>query len=245
MTSRSASLHHLSDYVRRRWRPLLVLFFGLLLPFLGFVKIAQEVFEKEPFAFEEPLMLAIHAYSSPFLNHVTATFSILGSAKGMAPIALVLVALLYRINRSSAYFMAISLGGVALINVLLKNLFDRPRPSFWTPFLPEPDFSFPSGHAMFASALVTSVIALLWATRWRIPALVLGTLYVLGMMLSRVYIGVHYPTDVMGGALFSLAWVFGLSQLLHIHRIPPTSKVSDPTTQNAEGGTQSTLSHPD
>ncbi|UBV45299.1 phosphatase PAP2 family protein (plasmid) [Deinococcus taeanensis] len=227
------SVRHLTDYVRRRWRPLLILFFGLLLPFLGFVKIAQEVFEKEPFAFEEPLMLAIHAYSSPALNHVTAAFSLLGSARGMAPIALILVAALYRVKRSRAYFMAVSLGGVALINLLLKNLFDRPRPTFWTPFLPEPDFSFPSGHAMFASALATSVIALLWATRWRIPALVIGTLYVLGMMLSRVYIGVHYPTDVTGGALFSLAWVFGLSQILHIHRVPPTSRVSDAAVDEA------------
>ncbi|MFC4640383.1 phosphatase PAP2 family protein [Deinococcus hohokamensis] len=233
MTSTPLSLHHFADYVRRRWRPLLILFFGLLLPFLGFVKIAQEVFEKEPFAFEEPLMLAIHAHSSPFLNHVTAAFSLLGSAKGMAPIALMLIAVLYRLKRSRAYFMAVSLGGVALINLLLKNLFDRPRPSFWTPFLPEPDFSFPSGHAMFASALATSVIALLWATRWRVPALVIGTLYVLGMMLSRVYIGVHYPTDVTAGALFSVAWVFGLSQILHIHRIPPTSKVSDRAAHKA------------
>lgn len=223
-----ARVWHLAAYLRRHGRALLALFFGLLLPLLGFAKIAQEVFEKEPFAFEEPLMLAIHAQSSALLNHVTATFSILGSAKGMAPLTLVLVTLLYRVRRRYAYFLAISLGGVAVINLLLKNLFDRPRPSFWVPFLPEPDFSFPSGHAMFASALATSVIALLWTTRWRVPALILGTLYVLGMMLSRVYIGVHYPTDVTGGALFSLAWVFGLSRILHIHRPLPASADAAP-----------------
>lgn len=224
MTRVLPALTHLAGYVRRHWRPLLILFFGLLLPLLGFVKIAQEVFEKEPFAFEEPLMRGLHAHSSAFLNHVTATFSILGSAKGMAPLGLILVAVLYRVRRRLAYFMAISLGGVALINLLLKNLFDRPRPAFWTPFLPEPDFSFPSGHAMFASALATSLIAMLWHTRWRTPALIAGIVYVLGMMLSRVYIGVHYPTDVTGGALFSVAWVFGLAQILHIHRVLPSPR---------------------
>ncbi len=57
--------------------------------------------------------------------------------------------------------------------------------------------------------------------RWRVPTLILGTLYVLAMMWSRAYIGVHYPTDVAGGALFSLAWVFGLAQILRMHRVSP------------------------
>lgn len=218
MSSTHAPLPHLVAFAKRHHRDLLVLFLGLLLPLLGFVGIAEDVFEKEPFAFEKPLMLALHAHSSPLLNHVAATFSLLGSAKGMAPLTLVLVAALYRVRRRYAYFVALSLGGVAVINVLLKNLFDRPRPAFWTPILPEPDFSFPSGHAMFASALVTSLAVLLWPTRWRVPALVGGALYLLGMMASRVYIGVHYPTDVTGGALFSVAWVVGLAQILRLHR---------------------------
>lgn len=218
MTPASSSrLQHLLAFVRGHWRTLLLVFFGLLVPLLIFVSIAEDVFEKEPFAFEEPLMLALHAGQSPLLNHVAATFSLLGSARGMVPVTLVLVFLFYRLRHRLGYFLAISLGGVALINVLLKNVFERPRPAFWTPILPEPDYSFPSGHAMFASALVTSLVVLLWPTRWRIPALILGTLYVLGMMWSRVYIGVHYPTDVLGGALFSLAWVVALTRALRIH----------------------------
>lgn len=102
--------------------------------------------------------------------------------------------------------------------MLLKNLFDRPRPAFWVPILPEPDFSFPSGHAMFASALATALVAPPWRTRWRLPALMLG---VLGMMASRVYTGVRCPTDVLGGALFSLAWVSSPARVLPPSR-PPT-----------------------
>jgi len=220
MSSPHAPHLHLAAFVRQHGRALLALFFGLLLPLLGFVMIAEDVFEKEPFAFEKPLMLALHVHSSQALNHVAATFSLVGSARGMVPLTLLLVAGLYRVRRRLAYFMALSLGGVALINLLLKNFFDRPRPAFWTPILPEPDFSFPSGHAMFASALATALMVVLWRTRWRIPALILGVLYVLGMMASRVYIGVHYPTDVLGGALFSLAWVFGLAWVLHLIRPP-------------------------
>ncbi|MPY66170.1 phosphatase PAP2 family protein [Deinococcus sp. SDU3-2] len=216
-SSTSGPLRHLLAFVRAHWRTLLLLFFGLLVPLLIFVSIAEDVFEKEPFAFEKPLMLALHAGQSPFLDRVAAAFSLLGSARGMVPVTLVLVLLFYRVRHRLGYFLAISLGGVALINVLLKNVFDRSRPAFWTPILPEPDYSFPSGHAMFASALATSLVVLLWPTRWRAPALILGVLYVLGMMWSRVYIGVHYPTDVLGGALFSLAWVVALTRALRIH----------------------------
>ncbi|MBB5234013.1 phosphatase PAP2 family protein [Deinococcus budaensis] len=220
MTFPRAPHLHLAAFLRQHGRASLALFFGLLLPLLGFAKIAQEVFEKEPFAFEKPLMLALHAHRSEALDQVAAAFSLFGSTRGMVPLTLLLVALLYRVRRRLGYFMALSLGGVALVNVLLKNLFDRPRPAFWTPILPEPDFSFPSGHAMFASALATALVVVLWRTRWRVPALLLGVLYVLGMMASRVYIGVHYPTDVLGGALFSVAWVSSLARVLHLNRPP-------------------------
>ncbi|MDL2345400.1 phosphatase PAP2 family protein [Deinococcus sp. MIMF12] len=213
----SGPLAHLLAFSREHWRRLLLLFFGLLVPLLIFVSIAEDVFNKEPFAFEKPLMLALHAGASPMLDRVAVAFSLLGSARGMVPVTLVLAYVFYRLRHRLGYFLALSLGGVALINVLLKNVFERPRPAFWTPILPEPDSSFPSGHAMFASALATSLAVLLWPTRWRVPALVLGGLYVLGMMWSRVYIGVHYPTDVLGGALFSLAWVIALTRALRIH----------------------------
>ncbi|KEF34612.1 UDP-diphosphatase [Deinococcus sp. RL] len=208
---------HLLAFARAHWRRLLLLFFGLLVPLLVFVSIAEDVFNKEPFAFEKPLMLALHAGASPTLDRVAVAFSLLGSARGMVPVTLGLVFLFYRLRHRLGYFLMLSLGGVALVNVLLKNVFDRPRPALWTPLLPEPDFSFPSGHAMFASALATALAVLLWPTRWRGAALLLGGLYVLGMMWSRVYIGVHYPTDVLGGALFALAWVVALTRALQIH----------------------------
>ncbi|ADV67026.1 phosphatase PAP2 family protein [Deinococcus maricopensis] len=212
-------VRRLLAFLAKYWRALLALAAGLVLPLLGFAAIAEDVYEKEPFDFEEPLMLAIHRSSSDGLNHVAGAMSIFGSLKGMLPVTLLLTVLLYRVRARLGYFALLTLGGVALINTLLKQIFDRPRPALWTPFMPEPDFSFPSGHAMFASALASMLVAVLWPTRWRLPALLLGVFYVLLMMWSRVYIGVHYPTDVTGGALFSVAWVFGLSQILGIHRV--------------------------
>ena len=217
-------LLHLTRFLGAHWRRLLVFAVCLVLPLYVFTEIAADVYDKEPFRLEEPLMLAIHAGQSSWQDHIAATFSLFGSARGMIPVVLLVAALLYRVRHRLGYFAMLSLGGIAAINFGLKQLFDRPRPTLWTPFLPENDSSFPSGHSMFASALACTLIAVLWPTRWRVHALVLGTLYVLGMMWSRVYIGVHYPTDVAGGALFSVAWAFGLSRLLRVHQMLDVGK---------------------
>ncbi|GMA17589.1 phosphatase PAP2 family protein (plasmid) [Deinococcus metallilatus] len=211
-------LDRLDHLLRTHWRTLLLLFALVLLPLWGFGEIAEQLLQKEPIPFEVPLMLWIHGHASAFQNGVAVTFSLLGSARGMIPIALVLFVVLYRLRHRLAWFALLSLGGVAGLNFVMKQLFERPRPSLWTPALPENDSSFPSGHAMFAAALAATVVVVLWRTRWHWLALVLGVLYVLGMMWSRVYIGVHYPSDVTAGALFSLAWVVALTRVLHPQR---------------------------
>ncbi|WP_396116050.1 phosphatase PAP2 family protein [Deinococcus multiflagellatus] len=173
---------------------------------------------------------------------MTRFLSLFGNMAGMVPLTGLLSVMLYRIRPRLAYFLLLALGGTVAINTVLKQFFDRPRPAFWTPFLPEPDFSFPSGHAMFASALVSAVVVILWSTRWRLPALVCGALYVLAMMWSWVYIGVHYPTDVTAGALVSVAWVVGLNYVLHVHRILRPAPAASAERPGEERGRQETSS---
>lgn len=144
MSSAASPPRHLANFLQRHDHALVILFFALLLPLLGFVKIAEEVFEKEPFAFEKPLMLAVHAGSSNLLSNLAVAFSLLGSAKGMAPLGLLLVAALYRVRRRLTYFVALSLGGVATVSVLLKNLF-APGPPSGPRSCPSPTSPFPAG----------------------------------------------------------------------------------------------------
>jgi undecaprenyl-diphosphatase len=120
-------------------------------------------------------------------------------------------------RRWEAAYLAACVGGAALICSLLKLLFQRPRPDeSLLYFIATPaSFSFPSGHAMgvggFAGGLVVLAFVSSGARAWRVAAVLLGLALALGVASSRVYFGVHYPSDVAGGLLASTAWVAGVT----------------------------------
>ncbi|SMQ95553.1 phosphatidylglycerophosphatase B [Xanthomonas fragariae] len=91
-----------------------------------------------------------------------------------------------------------------------KQFFQRERPSLWESIAPESTFSFPSGHAMGSMTLAAVVVALAWNTRWRWPVTIVASLFALLVGVSRIYMGVHYPTDILGGWSAALVWVVGL-----------------------------------
>ncbi|MDF2461379.1 MAG: acid phosphatase, partial [Candidatus Saccharibacteria bacterium] len=105
------------------------------------------------------------------------------------------------------YTVVLSVAGAALLNLLLKASFQRDRPDLWESIVTETSYSFPSGHAMASSALAFSVMLVLWETKWRWLAVAVGTIYFVLVGVSRMYLGVHFPSDVVAGWCVSLAWV--------------------------------------
>ena len=93
---------------------------------------------------------------------------------------------------------------------IAKIFFGRVRPALWTSILPETTFSFPSGHSMISASLAFALVVLLWRTRWRYPALICAVPAVFLVGLSRLYLGVHYPSDVLGGWCAGLIWSSGV-----------------------------------
>jgi undecaprenyl-diphosphatase len=141
-------------------------------------------------------------------------FTKAGSALVLVPFnVIVLIILLWRRNRPAATFWALAVSGAALLNLLAKHAFARTRPDLWISILSETSFSFPSGHAMQSMAVAAALTLLAWPTHWRWRTLVLGTCFVFLVGMSRVYLGVHYPSDILGGWSASLGWVVGLSIL--------------------------------
>lgn len=195
---------------------LLRLLLGILIPLLLVGALAEDVLERERFTFEAPLLLAVHAHASPTLNHLAVALHILGGAVVIAPVSALVLAALWLRRRAAAPFFLVAVAGAALITGVMKLAFHRPRPELWPRLIQESGASFPSGHATYSAAFVVAVMLLAWHSRWRWPVLVLGALFTLAVGASRVYLGVHYPTDVLAGWLTGLAWTLGVYGLLPI-----------------------------
>lgn len=200
-----------ASFLRRHGRVLLLLFAGVALPLWGFAELADEVREAEPFAFDEPLLQAANALASGGLDRVFLLFSALGYAWGVVPFDIALVMLLaWKRRLRAGLFAAIALGGSALLNIATKQLYARERPSLWESIAPETNYSFPSGHAMGSMTLALVLLVLAWRTRWRWAVGVGMGAFVLMVGFSRIYLGVHYPSDILAGWAAASVWVGGV-----------------------------------
>ena len=189
----------------------IALFCGVLLPLLVFGQIADEVVEREAIGFDLPIQMWAHSYATPNLDLWMLGLSMFGSPPLMFFFcALIVLALWSNRRRGDAWFFMASVVGAGLLNQIAKLAFGRPRPELWIVIDPRSDFSFPSGHAMGTMALYAAVAVLLWRTRLSAPWLIGGGALVFLIGLSRVYLSMHYPSDVLCGWLASLAWVLGL-----------------------------------
>lgn len=119
--------------------------------------------------------------------------------------------LIWRTRWADLLTEIVVIGGGKLVNILLKDLFNRPRPVWNGVFATESTPAFPSGHAMMSLLTYGFLVFLLWRAVHHRPArvaLIGGTAVLVGLIgFSRVYLGVHYPTDVIGGYVMGGAWL--------------------------------------
>jgi undecaprenyl-diphosphatase len=195
---------------RHGWR-IALLFALVLLPLWGFGELAGPVRAGAMLPFDRPLLDAAHSLSSPVFDRVALLLAAIGYDYGVVPfdIALVLALALHGRKREGL-FAGIALGGSALLNIGAKHWYGRARPDFWLSLAPETSFSFPSGHAMGAMTMAAVLAALAWHTRWRWPVLIAAGAFGLLVGASRVYLGVHFPSDILAGWTAAVAWTTGV-----------------------------------
>jgi membrane-associated phospholipid phosphatase len=220
-TALTVALRYGAGILRRHGTRLLLVFAGLLLPLWVFGELAEEIHEQEAIAFDEPLLAFAQSMARQGFDDFFVFMSKLGYEWGVVPfdIAFVVVLAVLRKYRE-AMFAAIALGGSALLNIGAKLAFARERPSLWESIAPETSYSFPSGHAMGSMTLACVLFLLAWNTRWRWPVAALMVPFVVLVGLSRVYLGVHYPSDILAGWAVAMAWVAGVYLILFRSRRP-------------------------
>lgn len=179
---------------------------------MGFVKIAWDVREKDTVVFEDMILNNIHHIANPFLDAFMPVATDAGGIFAVAGISLVIMGIfIYKNEYRRAVFMALCMGGAVVLNVILKAVFERARPDLWDQLVHESSYSFPSGHSMMTAALGSALIVALWNSRWRWWAIGFAAIYIPFIGFTRLYLGVHYPTDVLAGWLVSGAWVMAVT----------------------------------
>lgn len=195
----------------------IAIFLGIALPLLAFIEIADEVGEGEARWFDESLLLALRT-SDPadpigprWFETAIMDITALGGFAVLALVTLLAVGYLLAIKRwgDALMLLAATLGGTA-ISEGLKMGFNRPRPDLVAHVVETTSMSFPSGHAMLSAVTYLTIGALIAHTQEsrQLRGYVLGAAILLTLLIgaSRVYLGVHWPTDVLAGWCLGAAW---------------------------------------
>jgi membrane-associated phospholipid phosphatase len=190
---------------------------------LGLGWLCQEVWEKEAFSFDTTLLLNIHQWANPGLDQLMLSITRLGDPEvAGCVIGASLIWLWWKHRRSEAKMFAIACLGAVILNQGLKLFFAKPRPTLWTHLITETSFSFPSGHAL--GALVTyGFLAYVLARQFqRAAAAIYGGAIALiaAIGFSRLYLGVHWPTDILSGYGVGFLWLMTCITLLKIQLRP-------------------------
>lgn len=230
---RLASRHpRVFHFVRRRITPDekfgLHLTVGALVALLFvyfFFSVVTDLIGQEPLIQSDLRIInLVQLFRMPSVNHAMLLVTYLG--KWQVVLAAMMVGgFVFVVNKRWHYLiaMAASVTFSELFIWLAKNLFDRPRPPLVNALAPETSFSFPSGHSFVAFSFY-GLLAYFWfraaARRWqKVLAIVLGIITIIAIGSSRIYLGAHWPSDVLAGYASGAAWLTILITVLEIrHR---------------------------
>ncbi|MDV6377299.1 phosphatase PAP2 family protein [Sporosarcina sp. GW1-11] len=162
-------------------------------------------------SFDDPIIDFVQGTETPWLTTIMKAFTTIGSTTIVALLTVFTLAfLLWKKNRAQAILLVSVLAGTGILNQVLKFIFKRERPTFHR-LIDIGGYSFPSGHTMMAFSLYTILAYIVWRNlrfTWsRVVVVVLAAVMIAMIALSRIYLGVHFPSDIVGGVLASMVWL--------------------------------------
>ena len=173
--------------------------------------------------FDRDLLWFMNQHRNAILTRIATVLAHMGSPTVVVGLALAaaVAGLIWRKIRGAAWTLPIAVIGAGLIIQGVKMMMHRPRPSLYTPLLHEGGFSFPSGHSLIAMVVYGLLgyfaLHLVKNKAGRLAVRIITVLVVFSIGLSRVYVQVHYPTDVLAGWTAGIPWLvacLGLHEVL-------------------------------
>jgi undecaprenyl-diphosphatase len=211
---------------------------------LSFLQLADEMVDGEMEAFDRSILLLFRDPANPdtvigpsWMHEMVRDITALGSFSLLGLLVLGVCAYLYLARmRSAAVFVLVSVLGGTLLSTVLKMGYNRPRPDLTT-MSEQFTASFPSGHAMLSAVTFLTLGALLarFAPTRRLQILSLAGALLLTLLVgfSRLYMGVHYPSDILAGWCLGSAWALLCSSIAFI--LQRRGAVDQPAGQNSDG----------
>ena len=177
-----------------------------------FAVLASEVLEGETQHFDDAVRMTVYGIASPRATTVLHAITQLGSPLFLLPMTLVASLIFLRRRRiRGAILLTATMVGVSLLNWILKSVFQRPRPLPFFGLTVPASYSFPSGHSLaafcFYGALAALVTARLRSTFWSALVWAGAVVIIVAVGFSRLYLGLHYPSDIIGGYATGFVWV--------------------------------------
>ena len=225
---------------------------GILLAAVGmwiFVSLASEVMEGDTTRFDEHLLLALRRPDNPalplgpvWLLQVARDVTAFGGATGLGAVTLVVCGYLWLQRRLGLLtFVFASVFSGTTLALVIKEFFHRPRPQLVPHLTDISTASFPSGHSMLSSVTYLTLAALLARSmpgfRIKLYFLFVAVVLTLSIGVSRVYLGVHYPTDVLAGWCLGCVWATICCLTAHFiasrRLVPEAGELSDASAPEA------------
>lgn len=200
-----------------------------------FLALAEDVWFREGFAWDAPIALAIHRLPQPWLDGAMETITWTGGPGALLGTLAASMWLLRRRRRARALLILGSYATAVAFTLALKQVFQRPRPALFPPLVVANGYSFPSGHTFAALILYGLLAAYLWQDGRRAPALLLVAWGPL-IGLSRIYLGVHYPSDVLASLTVGALWILPGLALMRWRRSRQAAGPPSAPARDADGG---------
>jgi len=192
-----------------------------------FAWLGNEVLQGDTQNFDLAIRAWVHRFASPGMTKAMTAISLLGYNILIGELLVAFAFFAWLRWRRAAVWLAVAMAGSLALDMTLKYAYHRTRPVAYFGTAPH-SYSFPSGHALcsfcFYGVLAGLLSARTKSLAWRLAIWISAALLVIAIGLSRIYLGVHYPSDVIAGYLAAAVWVSTVIVLDHVRKVRSSRK---------------------